>query len=359
MCVDAGPPPEFIEAVGFTGNPKEASFNKVRRSALSENCYEGLTVRVVRPTEGMPEPQRQQAVSRAISYVQRQLGKPYDFSLNNREISQAYYCSNLVYFAYTAADGAGIEMPIDKSVDRDSFLTAIDAVANALDPVDRRALSARAVAVIPPGTAPSPRAIADFLVDDVFPQCRTTKGLLRTPAAQAAFKKVVVKVMEGQGFERYRAELARMGQEEKAGRYKTPVLGFLRRQRANLRAAWALRTDFKTMLDESGLQKREALKAARKVVGAVLPYSEILSAALFGVKDARTQALGGFLDKMDWLNGHVLSFKPLRWIGLGQLPGRAHPGIKTDFISPSDIAWAPMAHYDFNVKPEHPLDRAP
>ncbi len=360
MCVSSGPPPEFIEAVGFTGDQKEPSHNRVRRSGLSDNLYPGITTRIVRPTEGMPEPERQRAIARAIAYVERQLGKPYDFALTDRHINQAYYCSNLVYFAYTAPEGAGIKMPIDKSIDRDAVLVAAQSVADALEPDDSGALAALVIKSLGPKGAnglPTPEVIANVLVDDIFPGCRTTRNLLPDEKARQSMKQVLVKVIEGNGFEGFKASLARLGKEEASGRFKTPVLGLFRRAWAHVKLAFALRKDMKGLLAESGLKKHEFYKATRKLLGAILPHSETFAASMFGVQDSRTRSLRGFLDKLEWINSSILSKSVFRWLGLGLLPGRATPGIKTDFVSPSDIAWAPLAHWDFNARPENPLDR--
>lgn len=360
LCVSAGPPPEFVEAVGFTGDPKDPSFNRVRRSGLPENCYSSLTTRIVRPTEGMPEPERQRAIARAIAYVLRQLGKPYDFALTNRHINQAYYCSNLVYFAYTSPEGAGIALPIDKSIDRDAFLVAAQSVVDALEPDDSGALAAvvmKRLGTKGIGGPPSPELIAGVLVDDIFPNCRTTKDLLPTEASRAAMKQVLAKVVEGKGFDRFKSALDRLHRDEAAGRFRTPILGFFRRAWEHVKLARALRQDTKTLLAESGLNQRAFYNASSKLLWATLPHSETFAASLFGVHDSRTQALRGFLDKVDWINASILSKSVFRWLGLGLLPGRAAPGIKTDFVSPSDLAWAPLPHWDYNVKPGFPLDR--
>ncbi len=357
LCTSAGPPPEFIEAVGLTGNSKDPSSNKVRRIGLSHQCYNSLTVRIVRPTEGMAEPAKQQAIARAIAYVEKQLGKPYDFALTNRNINQAFYCSSLAYAAYANPEGAGIEMPVDKSVDRDGFLVSLDAVVTGLDPIDRDALTAIVVAKLAGNSYQDPRAIVDVVVDDVLPRSRTTQTLVDVPAERAKLKAGILKVMAGEGFERVTAAIAGLQAQEAAGKFKTPILGFFRRIFANLAVGRAIEADVLKLLQDSGMARPETLPAATKLLSAILPHSETLAAAMFGVHDERTKQVRGFMDKIDWVNGHVLSSWLLQKLGVDLLPGRAQPGVKTDFVSPSDLAWAALPHYDFNAKPGFPLDR--
>ncbi|MBM3266346.1 MAG: hypothetical protein FJZ01_01755 [Candidatus Sericytochromatia bacterium] len=357
ICTSAGPPPEFIEAVGLTGDSRDPSSNRVRRIGLSHQCYDSLTVRIVRPTEGLPEPARQQASARAIAYVEKQLGKPYDFALTSRNINQAFYCSSLAYAAYADPAGAGMKLPIDKSVDRDAFLVSLDAVVAGLDPVDRDALTAIVVARLAGNSYQDPGAIVDVIVDEVLPRSRTTQRLADSPEERARLKAGILEVVHGGGFERVQAAVADLAAREAAGKFKTPVLGFFRRLLANLAVGRAVEADVHALLERSGLARPEALPAALKLLSAVLPHGETLAAAMFGVKDGRTQQIRGFMDKVDWVNAHVLSNWVLQKLGFKLLPGRAQPGVKTDFVSPSDLAWAALPHYDFNVKPGFPLDR--
>ncbi len=97
LCVEKGPPPKFVEAVGMTGSP--GSRGLTRESTFTQFISDTdlavggkPTFAIVRPTD---DPQR---IAEAIQFAREQVGKPYDFAFST--LNDTYYCSELVYAAY-------------------------------------------------------------------------------------------------------------------------------------------------------------------------------------------------------------------------------------------------------------------
>ena len=63
--VDRLVPPEFVEALGLSGDVKDPDSNKVLRSMMATQGYQSQTVRIVRPTEGMAPAEAGKAIKRA------------------------------------------------------------------------------------------------------------------------------------------------------------------------------------------------------------------------------------------------------------------------------------------------------
>ncbi|MNX92305.1 hypothetical protein D3C86_1244410 [compost metagenome] len=113
--------------------------------------------------------------------------------------------------------------------------------------------------------------------------------------------------------------------------------------------------DAAELVSNSGVNYLEAAKMTKDLLVAILPHSETFAAYLYGPKDSRTAAVGSLLDRIDWVK-QELGDVPLIGDWVDDLPARSRPAIKSDFVSPTDLAYAPFTHYDYNVKPGHPLD---
>lgn len=97
LCVEKGPPPKFVEAVGMTGSPgsrgltRESTFTQfISDTDLALGGKPDFVI--VRPTN---DPER---IAEAIQFAREQVGKPYDFAFST--LNDTYYCSELVYAAY-------------------------------------------------------------------------------------------------------------------------------------------------------------------------------------------------------------------------------------------------------------------
>ncbi|MBO9542821.1 hypothetical protein J7643_19710 [bacterium] len=358
LCVSDEAPPEFIEAMGITGDPDAPGSNVVRRSPLAENSYAAVSTRIIRPTEGMPEAEAAKAIDRAVRYAERQLGKPYDYSFTNHngkgKLTDAFYCSELTYLAYTSLRGANIDFPISKSSDRDQLMVALEAVIDGLKPKDKPALMDRAMKFVNQSPKPDTKAMVRFLVDEVLAKCYATEGISKTPGERERLKATIGKLMEGEGFTRFEGASEAYRKSEAAGEFGG-VMGFFARQQALGAIGTGFVMDAAELVSNSGVNFLEAAKTTKDLLVAILPHSETFAAYLYGPKDARTAAVGNMLDRIDWVK-QELGDVPLIGDWVDDLPARSRPAIKSDFVSPTDLAYAPFTHYDYNVKPGHPLD---
>lgn len=359
LCVSAQPP-EFIEAVGITGSSSDPSNNRVRWSGLPFS--EGMSVRRLRPTEGVPEPQKSRAIKEAIAYAQEQLGKPYDYSYTNHNrgegLTDAYYCSELTYLAYASPQGANFSIPISKSAERDQLAIAIEDLVLALNPHDKEALMDEAIRLFTRNPKPTGAETVAFLVDNVMTKCVATEKITGSPADREKLKKTIQSLMEGKAFPNLHQAIDEFNAAEAAGEYDTPVIGWGREQKNRLDIGAGLAQDLAKLIGTSGLNYQESLKTAWDVAHALLPHSEVFASFLYGPKDGRTQMAGKVLDSLDWLKKNVPDLPVIGDLGLSKLPERAKPALKSDFVSPTDLAWADLSHADYNVKPHFPIDKA-
>lgn len=359
ICVSASPP-EFIEAVGITGRSGDPSNNRVRWSGMPVS--DNLSVRVMRPTEGMEEPQKSRAIQKAIRYAEEQLGKPYDYSYTNENrgqgLTDAYYCSELAYLAYASPEGANLNLPLSKSTERDELVVALNDVVDALEPKDKAALMDQALKVFTRNPKPTGAEMVAFLVDNVMTKCTATENLTDSPEDREKLKTTILALMEGKAFPNLHQAIAEFNAGEAKGEYDAPVIGWAREQKNRLDIGTGLASDLGNLIGTSGLDMGESVKTAWKVADALLPHSEVLASFMFGPKDGRTKSVGQVLDSLDWLKKHVPDLPVIGDLGLGNLPERARPSLKTDFVSPTDLAWANIPHDDYNVKKEFPIDQA-
>lgn len=361
ICVSDQAPPEFVEAVGITGDPNDPDTNNVvRRGSIAENSYEGITTRLIRPTEGMPEADAAHAIDRAVRYAESQLGKPYDYSFTNRngdeKLTDAFYCSELTYLAYASPSGANLPFPVSKSSDRDQMMVALESLITALDPKDKPALLDRTMKFINKAPKPDAKEMVKYLVDEVLSKCKATEEIATSPSARNQLKETIGKIMSGEALPRFEGAVAAYKAADSKGEFDG-MAGFLKRQQAHGAIGMGFVMDSAELVGGSGVNYFEAAKTSKDLLVALLPHAETFSAFLYGPKDGRTEAVGKVLDGLDWVKDKVDDI-PLIGDLLDGMPERSRPAIRSDFVSPTDLAYAPFSHHDYNVKPGNPLDRS-
>ena len=358
LCVSVNPP-EFIEAVGITGMDGDPTNNMVRRSPMPYG--DSMSIRLMRPTDGMSEPQKSRAIARAITFAEEQLGKPYDYSFTNlnqgKGLTDAFYCSELTYLAYASAEGANLNMPVDKSAERDQMIVAINDIVEALKPKNKPELLDDAIRLFNRNPKPTGSEVVEFLVDHVMVECEATENITKTPEDRAKLKDTIQTVMEGKAFPKMQQSLEDYNTAKAEGAYDMWLVGWAQEQKDRFDIGAALVQDLGALVTTSGVDVSETLNTALQVANALLPHSEVLASFLYGPKDGRTQAVGQVLDTLEWLKQNVPELPFVGNFGLSNLPERAKPSLKTDFVSPSDLAWADLYTRDYNVKPGFPIDR--
>lgn len=343
ICTDSGPPPDFVEAMGMTGNPNDPSGNRVRRCGFNDQFWSYCSYRKISPAGNLPEPQRSQTIDKAMAYAVAQLGKPYDYTMGQTKVGQAFYCSSLAYYAY--ARGAGLDIPISKSSQRDALIEALVSMTDGLDPKDRLKLLSTVMETVNSRPKPTEQQLINLAVTQILPNCYTTEALASTPHQQAAIKTAIAKFTSGQGLPRFDAASQKMAADKAAGRFNTPVLGFFRKTFDQIHCGWSAALDVFHAFDGTGVSRWQAVKDSFKLAWTALPYSEVLCGFMFGPKDSRTHFFGGVLNVSEWLKHHA----PFSWVS-GGLPDRGALRVDNHFISPTDLAWANVPHQDYEVK---------
>lgn len=290
----------FVEAIGITGGPDDPKGHQVRPIAIEDALSPWHSYRIVRPAEHLPEPQRSQAVQKAVAWARAQIGKPYDYTFGEDRAGASFYCSSLAYQAY--AVGAGVAPALNKDPRRDVLMSALDRVLDALEPDDRAQVADLIGRFI--SSNPSPEQLTAFIVDQVLPRCAATRGLVQTPEQRAAI-----------------LDVARNGAFPNAGK-ADGWLDWLTGGAADL---WHLTVD-------TGLLSLDGLSVACDLLAALYPLAEALAARTLGADSTAATVLG-------WL------------------PGTGDTGQDPNFVSPTDLGWAPGPRRDYNVRPGSDLDR--
>ncbi len=300
LCTDAAPPGRFIEAIGATARRGDPTSDRVRRATAARYAADDATLRIVRPAERLPAERRDAAISGAIAFATRQLGKPYNFAFSDRLGGQrAFYCSSLIHQAYTSA---GVDWPLVRQPARGAELVALRRLVLALALDDPVLVSQRLMSFLHRDPAPSREELARYLVDDVLPHARALAPTVAT-----------------------RDQRARL----------VPAIT----------AAMAARPDgFARLL--AACEPQAILPLGRRLGAEALPFADALAALTTGRRSPFTAAAGLGLDALDLLHASGLTAAPRR---ASRLPD-------DDFVSPSDLAWAAIPHQDFNVRRGHPLD---
>lgn len=353
LCVSDGPPPDLIEAVGVTGTPNDPAGNRVLRSMMANVWPQGMSARLIRPTEGMPPQEADKAIRRAIAYATRALGKPYDFAFtdtNGTGMNDAYYCSELTYKAYADRRGADLPIPLRKTAERDRALAALGHVLDALKADDKGTLAFE-IGQLLTRRPVQDAAIVDAIVDKVAPQTALMRPVADTPERRAALRRTIETLVAGRGFTHTLKALDGFGRNERAGRFKG-LGGLVRRAGGALGLTWAAARDVRDLTSGIGLFR--SLRVAWRLGRTFVPHADTLTRFAFGPNDPRSRRIQTSLDQLDGLARDAR-----RVPGLGAfwpLPSRAPVQVSRDFVSPTDLAWADMPHWDFAVNPKRPID---
>lgn len=355
ICVKAGPPAEFVEALGDLTDVKDVGNNKVLRSQMASQGYNGQTFRLLRPTEGLAPHEADKAIARAIAFAENQLGKPYDYTFTNtngRGVNDAFYCSELGYKAYADPAGADLAIPLRKSALRDKGTAALARILDELGATDTNALAYDLLDV--QGKQPVDEgALVKVLAEKVLPRLEATRGLAVTPEREAALELMLGKLVKGDVFHRLAAELTAFDAEARSGAHQG-LGGFFKRAGAAIGIGWAGLRDARELTRGVGFFR--SLGATWKLFKAITPHAETLTSAFFGPEDPRAKKAKAALDTLD---GLARDARRVPLVGkLWPLPERPRPELNQDFVSPTDLAWSGMAHQDFNVKPDFPVDQA-
>lgn len=343
ICTEDGPPPDFIEAFGLMGTSMEEGSNCVRRVPLSSVAYDGLSIRVVRPAENLPEPQKSEAIAKAIQYVEEKLGAPYDYAMTNNDQGQeAFYCSELAYKAY--AEGAKIDFPVSKSPERDRMVVAINDFVNTLKPKDKAGLVSQLWQFLSKDPAPTSDEFIGMIVDKVLPSCKETEKLCQSEAARTSLKVTIKEVMEGKAFQNFGQKVAELEAQEKNGAFKG-FFGSFKRMGAFASVAKSFLSDAIDLVKRSGIHVGTGIKTAVDLLKSMIPHGENLATYFWGSKDSKTQQIKGLLDQLDWLKTQDIPLIS------NNIPGRVKNPIESDFVSPTDLAYSASPHTDYNVKP--------
>ncbi len=354
LCVSAGAPPEFIEAIGLTGDMGDPAGNKVLRSQMFEHGHDGETIRVLRPAANMTPMEAEKAVRRAIAYAERQLGKPYDFAFtehNGKGWNDAFYCSELAYKAYTDPKGADLPLPIDKSPERDIATSAMAKLIEGLRPDDPGALTFKA-AQLSADKGMTTDKLVGFIAKEILPATAATRKIADTPERRAAVEASLKLVIEGKAFSGFQRELRELTADDQKGRH-AGIGGFIRRVKNITQLTWAGVQDARAITKGVGFWR--SIGTCWRVAQAVGPHLDVLTGFFFGPDDPRTRSASKTLDNLD-----ALARDARRWPLIGRfwpVPSRPRLENTRDFVSPTDLGWADLPHWDYNVKPSFPIDK--
>jgi hypothetical protein len=326
LCTDPAPPGRFIEAVGITGEPGDAMGDRVRRASASRYASEGVTLRTGHVAGGHAE-----LVEGAVAYAERQLGKPYNYTFSDDIAGErAFYCSSLVYKAYTQA---GLGWRVAKDPARDRVALALIKPVLALEPDDVLKTAVEVMTFLHQTPAPDGKAFGEFIVRRVLPACRKTRDLVKSEHQKQALSDVLARVLDGKALPRLTAANAALVADDEAGKFSKGVGGATRHALARARVIESGAADVVGLLDESAMDRLAVLNALRTLAGAALPYADVLAAYMVGPQAAGTRLAKKVVD----------------------LTGRAPWETLPDLESPTDLAWSLPAFEDYNVKAGTPV----
>ncbi|HEY9724610.1 MAG TPA: YiiX/YebB-like N1pC/P60 family cysteine hydrolase [Oscillatoriaceae cyanobacterium] len=332
LCVDPAPPGQFLEAAGMTDQPGDPTGSRVRWNSVAGYARSGPSERLLRPAGLLPEGNQAAAIEHAIAFSRSQLGKPYNYTFSDKLAGdRAYYCSSLIYDAYTQA---GVPWPMHKTPADDRLVLAFEKLLVALQPDDPLGLSSQAMAFMQQSPAPDSKALARFAVFDLLPHCRATAGIALSEKAKNELAAAIASLLDGNAFPHFTAAAESVVNDGGTGLEATSRLDA------------GLQLDGRTLAGNQDINAWQALKAFRIVLGAVLPYGDAVTALMTGPHSNATHAVSHLLDLLDRL--HAIG---VHWpfLGLQDLPTRAPWVNDPDFESPNDLAWGDEPHWDFNV----------
>lgn len=355
ICVSAGAPPEFVEAIGLTGDMRDPNGNKVLRSQMADHAWSGETVRLLRPAATLAPNEAEKAVKRAVAYAEAQLGKPYDFAFSDKDgtgWNDAFYCSELTYKAYASPKGADMPLPISKSPERDVATIALNRVLEQLKPDEPGKLAFEAAQLSADPQLTTDKLVA-FIAEKILPATEATRAIADTPERRAAVERSLRQVLEGKAFTGFQDALRRHTVADQRGELKG-VAGFCRRLSHLVDMGLGAIGDARELTRGIGFWR--SLGVATKLVRTVVPEMDTLTKFFFGAQDGRTKQAVRTLDQLD---GLARDARRVPLIGrFWPVPSRPKLAANREFVSPTDLGWAKLPSFDFNVKPGFPIDQA-
>lgn len=345
LVVDAVPP-IIIEAVGITGNRFDTTSDKVRMSTWYEEIADYSAMRLVRPTDGQDPAKAGEIIEKAVAYAQNQLGKPYDYSFSDGDGTRAFYCSELVSKAYK--DGAGFKGGIaDKNPERDKIIIAIHGVIDGLEPKDKYALSDKVMKfAIEYSHSPDLDKLQQFVINDLVPDCKALEKAFPDQKARDRLNGVFNKIRSNEGFKNFAAALQAHEASKKAGKYNAGWgIGKLRELKNEAAIGIALLKDIDKLGKESGASRKDLLMIFTRVFLPIYKnlgtYGELLTGMNKTSGLSIPDGVKTVLKIVDWAVEKRETVK--KWPVIGEtlsklMPGNGDGKIKTDFVSPSDLA---------------------
>lgn len=337
-------PPVIIEAMGATGTFTDPCSNKVRMTMWYEELHFNGLVKLVRPTLGMDKHEAQGIINNALSYAHEQLGKPYDYAFTDDDGTDAFYCSELVSKAYSAA---GLDIA-SKNADRDKVIVAIHAVIDGLDPIDKSALADEIVNfAVNYIENPSFDMLQDFIVNTLVPSCRVFSKMFPGEEGQARLDNVITKVRTGEAFASFTKAQKSYNEQKASGKFDAKFgIGFMRKTAAKAAVATGLMRDMGSLVSDAGTNIKDTITLTGKII---LPLyknlgtcAEVLS-QLGKNGMEMPKGVDTILEITQWAVDKREEVKKWPVIGevvAGLMPGSGDGNIRTDFTSPSDLAYA-------------------
>lgn len=351
ICTSDGPPPDFVEAFGMAGTSNAGGVSGVRRTPLSANAYDSMSLRLIRPTEGLSEPAKSQAIDKAVNYAEAQLGKPYDYAFTNEDNGKAFYCSELAYLAYADPAGADMKLEVKKSISRDKMIVALNDIVSSLNPDDKGGMMNKIFDFVAQSPPPTADELTAMIVDDILPNCKLTDDICKDDASRDKLKSTIKEIMTGEAFSQFNKAQEEMQTTEENGGFKG-ILGTFKKAKAYASTAEAFTSDCVNLVKNSGINVGEGLNTVKTLVNAILPHSETLSGFLFGADDSKTKSVSNLLDKLDWIKDKKVP------VVSSSLPGRAGEKVEADFVSPTDLAASDLPHTDYCTPESQELEPA-
>lgn len=345
ICTSEGPPPQFVEAMGVTGDPKDPSGNQVRRVDFSSIVQSNTSVRLIRPTANMGEPTASQTIDKATSWAEAQLGKPYDYSFSDHEgdgTPNSFYCSELATLAYS--QGADLAMPVNKEPQRDDAIASLHDLMTALGPDDESALCKQLFTGVESGTP-----IDQLLTQDILPRTKLGREVCQSPQDVAKLQKLIQSLEKGTAFPKLTAAKAEYERMEKNGDFNAFGVGGVRRAAEAAKVAAAAAQDVASLATNTGINLGGSGDALGKLLGVLVPHLESIFTVAFGPKDPKTQGLHALFDVTGFVKG-------LPGCGNLPLPTRAPEHDVPHLITPNDLAWSNLPYEDFNVQQGSSMD---
>lgn len=341
-------PPIVIEAVGLTGNQHDTTSNKVRMSTWYEEFGSWGAYRLVRPTFAEPTAKAGEIVEQAVSYAYDQLGRPYDYSFSDSDGTRAFYCSELVNKAYTVGAGYKGQMT-DKSPERDRVIIAINGAIDGLEPKNKYELSDKVMKfAVDYSQNPDIDKLQKFFIDELIPDCKVLEKAFPDKAARQKLNIVLNKIKSNEGFAGFAAANKAYEQNEKAGKFKAGWgIGKLRELKSKAAIGIALLKDVDRLAAESGASRKDLLVVFSKTLLPIYKnlgtYGELLGGMNKNAVVTLPEGVKTIIKIVDW--GVDKREQVKKWPVVGEMLSKLMPGngdgqIRTDFVSPSDLASA-------------------